>query len=602
LYWRLESAMQPRRQERKARRSTRLGAELPLPAGRFSVTFLPVVLLFAAPLILYSGTLQYPLAFDDIGLREGNLQKYSLAWQQFGMRWVSYATFGWTYELVGFNLPWHRLGNVVLHALTTIALFALLRRLFGAVLTPPRSADSAVELSPGQLAFFGALIFALHPVSAYGVVYLVERSIVMATLFSVLSLRAYLEGLLCGRLRWLLGAAALYLLAVFSKEHCVMLPGVAIALTLLLRKPSWSLVREIWLPFAMFLLIGMLIVFKAKGILGAPYEPLAPRAAAHLSDGGGGQIYFLSVITECWLFFKYLFLWIAPNPAWLSVDLRQKFAAELLSWPETAGFLAFVLYPLFAAWMLLKGGRKGLAGFGLLFPWLFFLTELSTVRIQEPFVLYRAYLWTGGLAAMVPLLSPPISVRWKVALLSSICLVMVPLTLNRLDSFSSAWKLWNDVVEKNTDKKLFFTERGYNKRGIASIGLGNYHDAIRDFTTSLEINRKDPDIYLNRGMASLQLGNYPDALSDFAAGLEINPKEPGFYVNRGIVYAANQRFAEAVAEFDRALEFNAGNPVALFNRGQTLRLMSRYDEGTANIRKSCELGHPSACGALMAPR
>jgi Flp pilus assembly protein TadD len=585
--------MQPRRQKRNARQSVR-------PVGRFSVELLPILFLFAAPVALYSGSLRYPLAFDDFDLRGSNLQIYGQAWRHFGLRWVTDVSFGWTYLLVGTDLLWHRLGNVVLHALTVVALFALLRRLFGAVLAPPSSAGSDADLSCGRLAFFGALIFALHPFGVYGVAYLVERSIVMATLFSVLALLAYLEGLLSGRFRWFLGSAALYFLAVFSKEHCVMLPAVALALTLLLRKPSWSLVRELWPPFAMFLLIGVLIAVKRMNVIGVPYEPSAQNAIAQLPGAGGRPIYLLSFITECWLFFKYLFLWIVPNPGWLSVDLRQKFAAELLSWPETAGFLAFVLYPMVAAWLLLKGGRRGLAGFGLLFPWLFYLTELSTVRIQEPFVLYRAYLWTAGLAAMVPLLSPPISARWKVALLSSICLAMVPLTLNRLESFSSTWKLWNDVVEKNTDKKLFFAERGYNKRGIASIQLENYADAIRDFTASLDINRKDPDIYLNRGMASMQLGIYADALRDFSAGLELNPKEPGFYVNRGIIYAANQRYAEAIAEFDRALELNANNPIALFNRGQALRLAARYDEGNADIRKSCALGHPAACGAPKA--
>src|SRR5262249_52995028 len=159
----------------------------------------------------------------------------------------------------------------------------------------------------------------------------------MATLFSLLCLLAYMEGLLRGGLRWFLAAAVLYLLAVFSKEHCVMLPAVAVALTLLLRQPSWALVREPWLPVSALLLIGLLLVFRLKGILGQPYESLAPAAAERLPEAsGGGSIYPLSVITECWLFFKYLFFWLVPNPAWLSVDLRQKFAAELFSWPETA--------------------------------------------------------------------------------------------------------------------------------------------------------------------------------------------------------------------------------------------------------------------------
>jgi|CXWL01.1.fsa_nt_gi hypothetical protein len=578
--------MTTRKQGRKARNPSR-------PAGRFHSALL-LALLLLAPLILYSGSLQYPLVFDDSGLHEKHLRGYAEVWRSLGLRWLPYATFGWTYELIGTGLPWHRLGNIILHALTSISLFALFRRLFGAVLEPPKGAG----LSPAQLAFFGALIFALHPISVYGVAYLVERSIVMATLFSVLSLLAFLEGLLRGGRRWFLAAAALYYFAVFSKEHSVMLPAVAVALALLLRRPSWSLARELWLPFAAFVPIGALVVLKARGFLGAPYESLAPVAVARLPEAGGDP-YFLSVITQCWLYFKYLFLWIVPHPAWMSVDMRQKFATELLSWPETAGLIAFVLYAVIAARLLLKGGRRGLAGFGLLFPWLFFLAELSTVRIQEPFVLYRAYLWTGGLAGVVPLLLPAMAARRGIAILSAFCLALVPLSLNRLESFSSVWKLWDDAVQKNTDRKLFLAERSYKNRGSASVTLGNYSDAIRDFSLALEISPRDPDAYLNRGMASMQLGSFSDALNDFALGLEIKPGEPAFYVNRGIVHAMNRRYDEALLEFDRALALQADSPLAHFNRGQTLRRMLRFDEGAASFRKSCALGHPPACTAIQ---
>ena len=579
---------------------------MPHPATRTHLKLLPVLLLFVATLILYSGSLQYPLVFDDFALQESNMPMFGRMWQNLSMRWVTFVTFSWTHELAGMGLFWHRLGNVVLHALTVIALFALLRRLYGVVL---QTADSAVcvdtgaaSLSTDQLAFFGALIFALHPISVYGVAYLVERSIVMATLFSLLSLLVWLEGLFGGNRRWLFASAALYFLAVFSKEHCVMLPGVAMALTLLLRKPSWSLVRELWLPFSLLAAIAALVILKTRGFLGAAYEPFATEAVAHLANVDAVGLYALSVITECTFFFKYLFLWIVPNPAWMAVDLREHIATDILSWPETAGAVAFALYFLFAVWLLFKGERRGLAGFLLLFPWLFYLTEVSTVRIQEPFVLYRSYLWMGGLAALVPLLLPPLKTKWKFAAPVLICLCLPPLTMNRLDSFSSEWKLWNDVVAKNPDKTRFFAERGYNKRGIASIRTGNYRDAIADFTTSLEIHDKDPLIYLNRGMARMQSGYFPDALADFAKGLELNPGEAGFHVNRGIIFASTQRYAEAVSEFDRALELRSGDAAAHFNRGQALRLMGRYDEGTASIRKSCDLGHIPACRALDASR
>ena len=70
-------------------------------------------------------------------------------------------------------------------------------------------------------AWVGALIFALHPVAVYAVGYVVQRSILMATFFVLVMQLSYLHGLLTGRRRWLVLAAAAYFLAVFSKEHSV---------------------------------------------------------------------------------------------------------------------------------------------------------------------------------------------------------------------------------------------------------------------------------------------------------------------------------------------------------------------------------------------
>ena len=53
----------------------------------------------------------------------------------------------------------------------------------------------AVGLPQVSLAFFGAAWFLVHPVSVYGVAYLAERSIVLATLFSLIALWFLLQGI-----------------------------------------------------------------------------------------------------------------------------------------------------------------------------------------------------------------------------------------------------------------------------------------------------------------------------------------------------------------------------------------------------------------------
>ena len=229
-------------------------------------------------------------------------------------------------------IGWHRFLNVVLHAATAAALFSFLARLFGAILKAPGTR---------WFAFYGALLFLVHPVAVYGVAYLIERSIVLATLFSLLALRCVLEGLLRGSSAWYFGAAASYFLAVSSKEHAIMLPAVAVALVVLLRNHAGAGMRGLAIPAAIAGLIGLGVVFLARTLIGASYEPFTADALAALA-GQGREFdprlaYPLSVINQGWLFFRYLFAWILPWPGWLSVDLRVPFPQQLLPCRRSVG-------------------------------------------------------------------------------------------------------------------------------------------------------------------------------------------------------------------------------------------------------------------------
>jgi len=133
--------------------------------------WLPWLGLPAAVFALYAGTLHYPRVFDDL--------TYVPSVGAGLHRWLADETFRW----IGANNPAERFANIALHAAVALTLFGFLERLFQVVLNGARS-----------LAFFGALAFALHPVAVYGVAYLTQRSIVMATLFSLASVIIFLRG------------------------------------------------------------------------------------------------------------------------------------------------------------------------------------------------------------------------------------------------------------------------------------------------------------------------------------------------------------------------------------------------------------------------
>ena len=550
------------------------------------------LLLVTATALLYGRSLWNPLVFDDKPFFiEVMLKQYGSSIFHFDLRWFSYVTFGWTYNLFGLNWFWYRLGNLGLHALTAVLLFAFFYRLLTAISQPQRSAAEQNQLR--WTAFFAALVFALHPVAVYGVAYLVERSIIMATLFGVAMLLCYLEGLTRENAKWFIASALFYFLAVFSKEHSVMLPGVALALTLLLKKPSFTLAKQLWLPYLLYLLIGAFIVLRAKGVLGTPYEPFAAEMAAGMSEHQGNisleHAYSLSVITQAFLFFKYLLLWIIPYTGWMSVDMRQPFAAQFFSWPEFAGFIAFLAYPAIATRFLLKGGRAGLLGFAMLFPWLLYLTELSTVRIQEPFVLYRSYLWMSGLPIAILAIAGSIPRKAGSIVALVFCALLSALAWNRLDNFSDNWKLWNDVVSKNRDTSLLGSERGYNNRGFASLESGRVQEALDDFKKAIALNPKYADAHLNVGIALFKQGKLELALQSYDQAIRLKPESSDAYLNRGVVLLNGNRLNEAIEDFNRALQLNPWNAEALSNRGLSYSRLGKPQDGLSDLDKAIEL-------------
>jgi len=518
--------------------------------------------------LLYGQFLWNPVVFDDIYFFDGSVhEQYLGKLFSFDLRWLPYATLEWTRSLFGLDLIGFRVGNLILHLATTITLFLFLRRLFEQVLFCKDENNEA--LSSHWLAFFGALIFALHPASVYAAAYLVQRSTLMATLFALLTWRLFLEGLIRENYRWLLASAATYFLAVFSKEHAIMTPAVTIALLFLVNKQS---IRQrltlVWPTYVLYGLIGGFVVFqiKTRHILGQSYEPvdanyislLGPDFDVHLA-------YPLSVLTQCFLFFKYLWVWIAPSPAWMSVDMPQTFARSLWSWPETAGLIGFILYPIIAIRLLLQKGVKGLLGFALLCPWLLFATELSTVRIQESFVLYRSYLWMAGAFAALPFLCQRLSAKQAAITLSFVAILMMPLSWLRLTSFSHPLLLWDDAARRieNTEEKRLGIDR----------------------------------IFLNRGIELIRVKHYAEAIEDLSKVIKLKSYYEGYaYQNRGSAYLESRQYLLALNDINKAIELQPTNKAKLYlGKAHALEGLNDSTAAMQAYKQACSLGLPAAC-------
>lgn len=510
------------------------------------ISMLSIAFVIALVCLVYGQFLNNPIVFDDVYFFNGQVHPEFLG-KIFdpSLRWLPYATFEWTRVIFGLDLIWFRMGNIALHVINIILLFVFLVKLYGAVLDTKVVADNRLQKTVPHwyIAFFGAAIFAVHPASVYAVAYLSQRSILMATLFMLTMLILFLHGLIKQQKRWLLLSAVAYFFAVLSKEHAIMAPALLIPMMYLLNCFTKQMWRRVLPVFVMYFLIALYVVWQVKGrhVIGAMYEVNALDMFARLNQQDSGfdksLAYPLSVLTQAFLFFKYLLVWCVPSIAWMSVDMYEPFAMRLWAWPHIFGALCFVVYPIVAVYLLRQKDKKGLLGFAMLFPWILFMTEFSTIRIQETFVLYRTYLWMTGIFIALPLIFQYTSYKRMAAILSLIMLILLGITWERLGSFSHGVILWDDAARLLVGKdNRPGVERVYRNRGASFARMGFQDNAIADYNKALAVYPKYTYVYTDRGLSYFHLKKYQLAIDDFSKAITDDPSLVRAYVLRGDVY------------------------------------------------------------------
>ncbi len=517
-----------------------------------------ILSLFAAVCLVYLLFLDSPFVFDDLNFFSGDVpDHYAHSLFQFELRWLPYASLGWTAAIFSDVVPhFFHLGNVLLHAANVILLFFLLRRLADAVIADNENL-SAVTWG----AWFGALFFAIHPVAVYAAGYVIQRSILMAALFSLVTQLAYCRGLLTGQKRWLGLVVAAYFLAVFSKEHSVMVLALLAAQTILLRTKIVAGKRELWSTWIALLAIALLVVLRAKGVFGTPYEAMsAALFEQHGITESTPMLHLLSVLTQAGLFFKYLWLWLLPNPAWMSVDMRESFVSSLAAWQGWLGAAGFVLYGLAAFRLLLRPRWTGLAGLALLYPWLQFVLEFSSIRVQEPFVLYRSYLWLPGMALFFPLLLTKLPGRGTLFGLGFMALLLVPLSWNRLWVFADNYRLWNDAAQLLHTEQEPGADRIFYNRGQAEAAMHKWEDAIADLKRTVALSPQLAPVRYALGMAYVNSGHYQEALAQFDAEIALKPDDAQAYYGKGLSLMGLHAGAQALQQMKKSCEL--GNEMA----------------------------------------
>ena len=146
----------------------------------------------------------------------------------------------------------------------------------------------------------------------------------------------------------------------------------------------------------------------------------------------------------------------------------------------------------------------------------------------------------------------------------------------------------------------------YNDIGIMELGMKNYKDAIEYYSKAIGL-KPEPGFYSNRGLVRILIGDYRNAVEDFTAAMNgpegfnkyiSDMSQARNYKNRADAKKLGGDYKGAIADYDEALNLNTTYKEALAERGG-----AKYHEGDKtgacdDWSKASGLGYKQAADKL----
>jgi tetratricopeptide (TPR) repeat protein len=572
----------------------------------FAATLMACLLVTLACLGIYGHGFSNELLFDDLRLLDGTVFDHYGSLLQWKQRLLSYGSFVWVADLFGTdNWAVQRGVNVWLHLLTAGFIGLLVRELLAvqsrtAALRPRLAHDDDDAPSPAEQAarrhaatLVAAGWFALHPVAVYATGYLIQRSILMATLFTALACWAFVHSLQAKaqapRWQWAVLAGLGAMLAFLSKEHAVLVPLLAVPLYVFVKRPS--LRQLLWVLLAAVAVVAVLAAMlwsRLGNLLGAASFDATSAAYVRQLDllrpGAAEQVFGLSIFQQMGLFFRYLGFWLVPNVSAMSVDMRPAFPLGWTNPAQWAGALGFVAVLIASTWALWKR-RDGwsLLALAVLCAMALFGTEFLTTWIQDPFVLYRSYLW----ALPLPVVLAWVLSRWSRPVIYTlgllVGLVLAALAFERVGSFQSSFTLWDDAARKTNlqaPDSAFGRWRAFQNRGTFYLEHHNLDAALRDFDQAIALGEPLGSAQFSRGMTLSVQNRHALALQAFETARQQGFDGPDIDYQTGVSQRASGMLAEALTSFTSSLKADdtpANREHVWLAQAETALALRRFD-------------------------
>ena len=593
-----------RRERRRQTAVARKAGVVSAPVAPFWTRDYVICLLLAiATFALYSRALGYPFIEhydDELYVISNPHVQAGLTWQTVTWAMTSTEYSNWhpltwlshslDVDLYGQNAGGHHFTNIVLHVLSVVLLFLLLKRATGAT---------------GRSLLVAAL-FAVHPLNVESVAWIAERKNVLSMLFFLLTLGAYGWYALKPEVKRYLLVALLFVLALAAKPMVVTLPCVLLLLDYwpLRRVAGWGQSEResqseegenpaeglgsgtaLFVPkFPLYWLVLEKLPLLALSAANCVVTIFAQR-----SYGSMRLVLPIGVRLENAVYAYAMYIWKAFWPAQLTVFYPHP-GNTLASWQVGLATL-FVGAMSALVWMERDSRPYLVTG------WLWYLGTLvpviGLVQVGEQAMADRyAYLPLIGIFVMVAWGAADLADRWQVSgparvkAAAVVLAVFAVFTWEQVTYWRSAEDLWSHAVQ--VTKNNFLAEMNL---GAALMTSDHVAEAVPHLQNATRIKPNDPGGYLTLAGA-LQFNGHPrDAIVEYHKAIQLSPNPNmlgGAYENLGRAYEQTGDYKDARASYEQALQTEPA-------RQSTKDALGRLDfsEAMRNVAEA-----PSAAGFL----
>jgi len=597
-----------------------------------------VVAVVAAYLTSLGGT----FVLDDLWLivendNFDNVPNALKAMSRFQSRSTTQLSFAVNAALLGKSSFVLLLGNVLIHVVSVVTLFELVR---GSI--DWWNQRHKPSFNANLTAFLAALLWGVHPLGTMAVTYIVQRHESLMAMFYLLTLYGLLRGHLAKvSWPWYVGSILCCWLGMGAKEIMVTVPLVAVLYDRCILSPSWRelLAKRAWV-FALFLLPAGVLFTKSLSIFQAGTSQHSAVLGAHETASS-----WLYLWTQAGVLVHYLRLSIWPD--YLVFDYDWPVANSEGEYLLPAIFILGLLVLSF--WLVVK--RPAIGFVALTFFFILAPTS-SIVPIIDVAFEHRMYLPLAclcvlaamGLSYVVQLWGSQQTTESKFQVLLLIGLTMAVLlgirTVYRNLDYHSQFALWSTTVEARPmnlranhnlahvlrrEERLpeaelillqsiaYCEEHGYESFPLHGdlaevyVYVGQFDKAYERFQMAFAAassppgnasayntklrNRKLAETRTSYG-ALLDLIQRPaEAAQQFDLAIELRPDVAQWYVMAGHAYRKSGNTEMALARWQHALKLSPGQEDVARDYSMLLVEAGRYQQAHEQLLASVET-HP----------